>query len=59
MGNGYLIWERTSNKQTMTTTQPMDLYPELALNKLFKKLDQLESDCACAESAAYPLTKTK
>ena len=43
----------------MTVTQSMDLYPELALNKLFKKLDQLESDCACAESAEYPLTKTK
>ena len=43
----------------MTTTQPMDLYPELTLNKVSKKLDQLESDSARAESAEYPLTKTK
>ena len=37
----------------------MDLYPELSLNKLSKKLDQLESGCACAELAEYTLTKTK
>ena len=38
----------------MTTMQPMDLYPELALNKLLEKLNQLENDCAYAESAEYP-----